>query len=186
MRISLYSILYIVVRLGAILLFVRVVEMIFAAFSFLQNAHSSDGIAGMMIGYIGVVVMIAVALWLYPGLLVRLVAGRSRHRVFAGAIDAAQLQYIAFATLGMAFVMYGLMDLIPWGIRTIVGINTMVDMESRRYLLLEFVSPLTKVVLGAGLAMGARGLTGALAQFRERGLPPPIAAQPEAGESERT
>lgn len=174
MRTSLYSILCIVVRLGAVLLLVQTIALLATLLPSAQgDVFGADGWV-VLLG-LGVFLMVlALLLWRYPGALVRLATSRSSRESFESPIDATQLQYIAFSVLGLVFAVGSLADLVVVILRVALAANVggiafmgMLWQEGARVagLLLSFA-------IGIGLTLGAHGLTGVLYRLRERGLPP--------------
>lgn len=178
MRTSLYSILCIVVRLGAVLLLVQTLASLPGAWQALQSWDSpgGDGAArGMLIGFSGALIALAIALWLYPGLLARLAAGDASREVFESPIAVKELHFIAFSVLGLVFAIDALVGLASILFRTAmsaqvgdVAFTTLAWQNGIDLLVLSL-----KLMLGIGLTLGARGLVGLLHRLRERGLPPP-------------
>lgn len=178
MRTSLYSILCIVVRLGAVLLLVETLASVPSAWLALQTWETSggDGAArGMLIGFSGALIASAIALWLYPGLLARLAAGNASREVFDSPIAAKELHFIAFCVLGLVFAIDALLGLVSTLLRLASSAHagdvafTTLAWDNGIDLLVLFL----KLALGIALTFGARGLVGLLHRLRERGLPPP-------------
>jgi len=179
MRTSLYSILCIVVRLGALLLFVQTVVSLPGAWEALriweQQPAAADGAArGMLIGFSGALIGLSMALWLYPGMLARLASAAASRESFESSIDAKELQYVALSVLGVAFAISALLDLVGVVFRIAlsaqlgdIGFRTMAWQNGG-----SLVVQVLKLALGLCLAFGAHGLTGLLHRLRERGLPP--------------
>ncbi len=186
MRTSLYSILCIVVRLGAMLLFVQTVTSLPTMLPTMQawsGDPNEEAARGMLIGFGGALIALSVALWLYPGMIARLATTSASHQPFESSIDAKELQYIALSVLGVAFAMGALLDLVSFAFRLALSARfgdtafTMLLWQSGSSLLVCVL----KLVIGLGLAFGAHGLTGLLHRLRERGLPP---AWPESSTNE--
>jgi hypothetical protein len=181
MRTSLYSILCIVIRLGAVLLAVETLVGLPVALD-AMHASNSQGLGGALIGFYGVFFALAAALWIYPGLLARLAAGQSSRQVFESPLGAEDLQYIALCVLGVYFVVSGIFGLIDTGLRVLV----MMRQSDPAYAALRtpdiarLVAVAAKIAIGVGLALGARGLTGWVRRLREQGLPPASIGAPEA------
>jgi hypothetical protein len=178
MRTSLYSILCIVVRLGAMLLLVETLVSAPSAWQLLQTWQTSggDGAArGMLIGFSGALIALAIALWLYPGLLARLAAGEASREVFESPIAAKELHFIAFSVLGLVFAVGALSGLVSTLLRLALSAHagdvafTTLAWQNGVDLFVLFL----KMALGIALTFGARGLVGLLHRLRERGLPPP-------------
>ncbi|HEY0231555.1 MAG TPA: hypothetical protein VGC55_09905 [Dokdonella sp.] len=178
MRTSLYSILCIVIRLGAIMLFVDTLTSLPFAFAGLQGDASGPGASGILIGISSALVALAALLWVYPGLLARLAVSRSSQQTFESPIEPVQLQTIAFAVLGVAFAMYALLDLT--GVVLRLGVDSQVTRIDFGTLLRQdgvaLGVQILKLAFGIRLALGARGLAGFLERLRERGLPPAFPA----------
>jgi len=78
---SLYSILCIVIRLGAVLLFVNIMTGLPFAMTDVQGSQYGPGAQGVVVGTSGALIALAVLLWLYAGVLARLATSRlRRHR----------------------------------------------------------------------------------------------------------
>ena len=103
MRTSLYSILCIAIRLGAVFMAVQVLvgvptalgELLAAQVTVSTKAAIAFGVAELAL---------AGLLWLYPGILARIAAATSSQQVFESPITATELQQLAFAVLGICFV----------------------------------------------------------------------------------
>lgn len=181
MRTSLYSILCIVIRLGAVMLFVETVTSFPAAWEALQvwkqTPSEPDGVVrGMLIGFGGASIVLSFLLWLYPGMLARLAAGRASREVLESPIAPMDLQFIAFSVLGITFAMKGLIGLVAILFR--VALSAHLSGEAfQRFLWQNGASTLVQFIqfaIGIGLIFGARGLIGLLHRLRERGLPPHV------------
>jgi hypothetical protein len=175
MRTSLYSILCILIRLGAVLMAVSTIVAIPAAWIEAKAAHA-EGYEGMLFGFGGVMLVLSAILWIYPGVLARVAAGRASEQVFESPISAEALQQIAFAVLGLWFVISGLAGLAGVGARIIVtshlGDTPLIALL--RHESTRFVPLLAELALGIALAMSTRGLIGWIRAFQERGLPPAV------------
>lgn len=177
MRTSLYSILCILIRLGAVLMAVTTIVAIPAAWRGAEAEHI-QGYGGMLLGYGGALLVLAMSLWIYPGVLARLAAGKASEQIFESPISAAELQEIAFAFVGIWFAIQALCDLVAVGAGIVV---TAYESETSYGIpiaaifhreLARIVPLAVKLALGIALAMKARGLVGWIRAFRERGLPP--------------
>jgi len=173
MRTSLYSILCIVVRLGAIILAVQTLVSVPTLWGGVEGGLYDAGTARVLIGFVGAFIALMVVLWIYPGVLARLAAGQASREIFESPIEAAELQYIAFAVAGVVLAVSGLADLLKVGARMIVTLQ-MTD-TTYAFLRAEEVggaaAVLVKIGLGIGLTFGARGFVGWLRRLREQGLP---------------
>jgi hypothetical protein len=173
-RTSLYSILCILIRLGAVLLAAYTVEAIPSA-RLVAQANHVEGYEAALYGFTGLVLVIAALLWIYPGVLARLAAGKASEQIFESPISAEELQQIAFSLAGIWFVVEALSSLIGVGASTVVvsyiSEDNMPLIALIRSQVTRFVPPLVKLALGIALTMSARGLVGWLRTLRERGLP---------------
>jgi hypothetical protein len=177
MKTSMYSILCIVVRLGAVLLAVYTVVAFLGGWPTMHGTEY-DGMRGVFVGTSGLALVLAAVLWLYPGVLARMAAGRSSQQVFESPLRADETQTIALAVLGVAIAMGGLGDLLVYGLRFVVALgfaNT--GQPFRRDTAFTLVSQLPRIAIGIGLALGARGLAGLILRLRDRGG----AVVPESG-----
>jgi hypothetical protein len=175
MRTSLYSILCIVVRLGAVWLAVGLIAGLPATLDLLRSTEPA-GAGGVLFAQ-AIGLLFAAALWLYPGMLARVAAGRSSQQVFESPIAAADLQAIALAVLGVAFAVSGVTGLVlhaahyAW----MTSLSTFTSASDRG--LFSIVADAIQIVLGVALALGARGLSKVLLRLRDRG--PVVAAETE-------
>ncbi|MEO8810905.1 MAG: hypothetical protein ABI386_11740, partial [Rhodanobacter sp.] len=97
MKTTLYTVLCMAVRLGAVLTAVGILERIPGLVEFSsQEGHLFLG--AMLLN--GAALLLAFALWVWPNILVWWAAGSSTHEVVETAITAEQLQYIALSVLG--------------------------------------------------------------------------------------
>lgn len=169
MRTSLYSVLCIVIRLGAVLLAVNTAVGFPAAYLAASSGNFGDGALGALLGFSGALLAVATLLWLFPGILARLAAGQSSRQVFESPLGAREFQYIAFAVLGLGFAMGGLVDLVGFVMRSALTLN-LDDAYLRREDWVRVVPQALKLVLGVALAAGSRGLADVLCRLRETGL----------------
>lgn len=105
MKTSLYTLLCLVIRLGAVLMAVHTIQSVF----WIAVRWHMDGTAqlpALAFGAAGF--LLAAALWLWPGLLARLAAGRSAYQVFEMSLSVAALQRVSFAVVGVWWVIDGL------------------------------------------------------------------------------
>lgn len=179
MRTSLYTILCILIRLGAVMLAVDTIITVPSAWSMVDPAGMPSGWDGVVVGFGVAALALAALLWIYPGVLARMAAGGSSQQVFESPISGAELQQIVLCAIGVWFAMGGVVDLMGLGVRLIVAAHMSTNVtfgEIVRHDLGRIVSVLVKVALGVALALGARGLVGVLRRVREQGLPPAAAA----------
>ena len=190
MRTSFYSILCIVIRLGAVFLVMRTLLQALSVVLFSQQAPDPTKLleSGAAIVF---VLVIAFLLWVYPGVLARVAAGRSSHQVFESPIAATEIQWISFTVLGLYFVLEGLVGLSYSGIQLMLFDAIATSPLNRREMAFGLVYWIVQAGLGLALALGARGLVGLLHQLRH-GAGPGASADidvldgPQPKESART
>jgi len=169
MKTSMYSILCIVVRLGAVMLAVSTIAAFSGAWVTMHGTEY-DGMRGLFISASGLALVIAAALWVYPGLLARVAAGRSSQQVFESPLRADEIQTIALAVLGVAMAMGGVVDLMVYGLRFVMALGFSNNGEPfRRDTAFTLVAQLPRIAIGIGLALGARGLSGLILRLRDLG-----------------
>lgn len=97
MKTSLYSLLCIAIRLGAVLMAVHTVQHM----SYLLMAWRIDGgPPWSAVAFAAVSMLFAGALWLWPGMLARFAVGRRGFEVFETPLSVATLKQLCFAVLG--------------------------------------------------------------------------------------
>ena len=188
MRTSLYTVLCIAIRLGAVALAVDTIYVIPTAWSMVGSTTMSSGWDGAVIGFGVAMFALATLLLIYPGILARLAAGRSAKQVFESPISPDEIQQIALCTMGVWFVANGLIDVVGVGIRTIfamnvsLGGNGMGFGEIVKHDIVRDVSAILKLLVGIALTLGARGLVGVVRRMREGGLPSAVEIPAEGSE----
>lgn len=114
---------------------------------------------------------LAVLFWLHPGPLARLCSGRSAGEVFESPIGPHELQWIALCVLGTYFVVVGVIGFIHYEANLLI-VDARFDREQH---IADFIGTglywLIQIVVGLGLALGARGLTGLLRRLRHGEAP---------------
>jgi putative exporter of polyketide antibiotics len=181
MRTSLYSILCIAIRVGAILLAVRVSTSFLGVWESMASNQLAAGAAVGVFSFGVGELALAALLWIYPGVLARLAAGKSSQQVFESPIDARELQQLAFALLGIVFVLEGLIDLINTGLRILAmrGFDAS-EAWMRQYGWPQLLTEIATILLGIALVLGSRGLVECLRRLRGRGVPPAQEAEADA------
>lgn len=181
MRTSMYSILCIVVRMGAILLAVYTLAALPAAWATMQRSDY-DGMRGALFASSALALVLAFVLWVYPGVLARMAAGRPSQQVFESPIGADEIQTIALAVLGVAIAMGSLADLVVYGLRAAFAFAASREAMGQDTVL-WLLSQLARVALGCGLALGARGLTALILRLRGRAASGAAAFPPDEAET---
>lgn len=185
MRTSLYSILCIAIRLGAVMLAWTSIEKLSFLLGQGQFAAFPTEERWIAVTYFGSGILISILLWLYPGPLARMASGRSAQQVFESPISAADLQWIALSVLGMVWVMTGILDLAELGYRY-VWMSEMLGTgeEAARRLQGQIAYAAFEILIGIALTLGARGLATLLRKFRYSGSSGMPAQQSSAEGSE--
>lgn len=166
MKTSIYSILCIAIRIGAILWAIdSLANLPFSWIAALSTQQSSATVTWLLCGE-AVQLLVIAALWLYPGMLARFAASRSSRELFEAAVSPMQLQYIALSVLGAWFALEGCVFLSYELVRT-----AQFAFENFPLKLASLAESGVRIVGGLALMLGARGLAGLLGTFRERGGP---------------
>lgn len=182
MRTSLYSILCIAIRIGAVILAAEVLVALPGTLdSVIRNGEFQLGLKQWLLVFYGLFFVFAAALWIYPGLLARLAAGESSRQVFESPLAADDWQYIAISVVGVFLAISGFSEILGVGARIIVAshVEGIAASGLRETDIARLVALIVKIALGMGLAFGARGLVGLFHTLRERGLPPVAAISEE-------
>lgn len=170
MRTTLYSVLCMAIRLGAVLMAVSLVEQWPRLMAFGADGHLV--ISAIVLDALGLI--LAFVLWLRPGILAWWAAGNTHREVFETTIGAAQLQYIAFSVAGVYKLITGLAGMLAHGLN-LLAYGSMGDggipVSPPIYEKTMFVEYVVATVAGVALTLGARGLTGLLQRLRTAGQP---------------
>jgi hypothetical protein len=178
-RTSMYSILCIGIRLCAVLLAVGALLSIPTAVSSLNHGDwSSTEILWLSVLW-GFILLFAFLLWLNPGMLAKLAAGRASQQVFESSIDAEELQQIAFTIVGLWIFVEGVLGLSQMALREVfvehvLRNTTIADESIRARLVTDCAVQVLRIVMGCVLMLRAQGLVGLLRRYREAGLRPAI------------
>lgn len=178
MRTSMYSILCIGIRLAAVLLAVNALLTLPAAYSTFSRSEWTHGELGWMFALWLPLLLVAVLLWIYPGALARLAAGKASREVFESPISAEELQYIAFSVVGLWIFAGGLITFAQMGFRELLVDHVLRNSSEgldgaalRTRLMAEFLGEIVRAVAGGVLMLRARGLTGLLRKLRGSDVP---------------
>lgn len=166
MKTSLYSILCIAIRAGAIIWAAGSLASLPFSIVAALNTRNPDATMTWLLSGVGFQLLVAGLLWLYPGVLARLAAGRGSREHFESAISPANLQYVALSVLGAWFALRGLVFLTYEVVQA--AHFAPASLQARLPALAESA---TRIVFGVVLILGARGLSGWLNAIRERGEP---------------
>lgn len=166
MKTSLYSILCIAIRAGAIIWAAGSLANLPFSIIAAANARNPDATMTWLLSGVGFQLMVAGLLWVHPGVLARLAAGRGSREYFESAISPAKLQYAAFSVLGAWFALRGLVFLSYELVQAAQFAS-----DSLQARLPALADSAARIVFGVALILGARGLSGLLNAIRERGEP---------------
>ncbi|MEO6690184.1 MAG: hypothetical protein ABIS07_11125 [Dokdonella sp.] len=168
MRTSLFSILCIAIRLGAVFLaFGMLVHVVALVLSWYQQVPGERVVSTLAV--VIPTLLIAFLLWLYPGVLARAAAARSTEQIFETPLSASHVQWIAFSLLGMYFVMTGLIGLSWYALNHVLMSSfndAAADEMLRRQMINDLLCWVVQIAAGLSLAMGAKGLVGLLHRLR--------------------
>jgi len=189
MKTSLYTILCTAIRLGAVWLGVNVLIGFPWIYEFAVKGTYGPKPALVVFVWNGVAFLAAFLLWLYPGLLARLAAGKSSGQVFESPLSAQQIEQAALVVLGMWFVMTGLINLTHEVLRSLlewqqlqIGFGATVEQHIDRLL-----TPVIQVGVGGVLTFGSRGLVSLIHRAREAALSRAVADdEPEIQGSDKS
>jgi hypothetical protein len=163
---TLYTVLCVVIRLGAVLMAVGLLEGVPA---FLWGSPDR-ALSVIALGFTAFGLLVAAALWCWPGLLAWWAATRQNGEVLESTMGADQIQYVAFSVMGCWLLISGLANGLQQGIALLL-------MHAEIYpspalpanLLVGLIKSSAIVVAGGSLMLGSHGLVGLL--HRLRGYP---------------
>lgn len=166
MKTSLYTILCIVIRLGAVFLAAGIVMALPNIYIFAHARQANEG-SFQLLGafYLGGLV-VALGLWLYPSVLASLAAGRSSKEPFETPIGARDIQYVALSVLGVWLMLKGLVALVFQISRWAAFSSSMPGEGIFTLEGAELASAGAQIIFGIALALGARGLAALLHRLR--------------------
>lgn len=169
MKTTLYTVLCVAIRLGAVLMAVDILEHVPGLFVFATQAQDGHLAWGVFV-IEGVGLLLAFALWTWPNLLAWWALGRNRHEVLETSITVDQLQYVALSLVGAWMVIRGLSDglagiaylLLQRHVAESTGAQYL-DSTNEWHLVIQYA---LVALAGAALMLGSRGLVGLLRRLR--------------------
>ncbi|MEO7050244.1 MAG: hypothetical protein ABI128_01135 [Rhodanobacter sp.] len=167
MKTTLYTVLCVAIRLGAVFMAAGILERIPGLVVFAdQEGHVF--LASMLLNGAGL--LLAFALWAWPNLLVWWAAGRNSHELLETSITADQLHYVSLSVLG-AWMFIGGFAACLAHLSQILMIRREAGSGGYPALLptnawLWVIEYALTALAGAALALGARGLVGVLRRLR--------------------
>jgi hypothetical protein len=184
MRTSLYSILCIAIRTGALWFGLQSLLLVSAAVRTSVSDHESEHALVFAVGSAICSVLLAAVLWLWPGILARPASGKAAFERFESPVSAEQLHAIAISLVGIAFAFDGFVRVLH-ELLTAIGLTSSYRgfgvAEILRMELGDILTSASRIAMGLWLVLGARGIVGAIRGFRHAGLAPAARAQDEGG-----
>lgn len=165
MKATLYTVLCVAIRLGAVLMAVELLTELPLFFFNTQNYFLN--VMACVLTAVGFAV--AIVLWLKPGVLARWASNQQKGEVLEIAIDAHQIQYIALSVLGAWLAISGLAAAVPQGITLLLMHNRVAAYAGGGMPDDAWQAPLRDAVMfvaGVTLMIGSRGLVGLLHRLR--------------------
>jgi hypothetical protein len=166
MKTTLYTVLCVAIRLGAVLMAVDVFERLPAVFFYRGDGHYPL-LALLMEAF---TLLVAFVLWMRPSLLAWWALGSKRQEILESPIHADQLHYVAFCVLGAWLAISGLAGCIGHGTMILLllrqasydGAGETVPATEWHWMVQYGVT----AVAGMVLMSGSRGLIGLLHRLR--------------------
>lgn len=178
MKTTLYTVLCIAIRLGAVLMAVGLLESLPV---FLWS-HPDGQFVKLALALAALGLAVAFVLWLKPGVLAWWAAGRGKGEMFESPIEADQIQHIAFSVLGAWLVVSGLAALLPSTIQ-LLWLRHLADaypgMVQPANIWIGLIRSLVATLAGVILMLGSRGLVGVLHRLRGYPMQPTAAGDDE-------
>lgn len=178
MRTTLYTVLCVAIRLGAVLMAVGLFERL--PLFLWQSPEGGFALDAVLLALFGL--LIAGALWLWPGVLARWAVGRSGHEALEVGLSADALMAVALAVTGAMLAVSGVAGLFGHGLSMLLFKSRLVDPSTGLLPVAEWhwvIYYLAQTACGLALALGARGLASLV--WRLRGYPMQVAADDDDG-----
>ena len=158
MKTTIYSVLCVAIRLGAILMAVGIIEQAPLIFVY----PSEPGFSAGAVWFACAGLVLAFLLWLSPQVLARWAVVRSSHEVLDIPVSSDQIQRIAFSIVGVWLFIDGLTGVIARVVMMLVVARRSAYGELSRVLSSGdwywLVLHVATAVAGAALALGSAGL----------------------------
>jgi hypothetical protein len=157
-------VLCVAIRLGAVLLAVGLFEHL----PWFLWQSPAGGFAWDAAWLTAFGLLVAMMLWLWPGLLARWAAGRNSHEAFEISLDADGLLRVALAVMGAWLCLTGLAGCFGHGL-TMLVFRSRLEGAAGRLPVSEWhwvFYYLAQTAGGIALLLGARGLVGVLRRLR--------------------
>lgn len=161
-RTNAYSLVVILVRIGALYMVMRGLSILAPALWNLQNA----GALWAMVAGAGVMFAIGGAVWFTADLIARAALASPHEPQFESDLDVRQWQYVLFSAIGLWWAVSGLIDLI-WAISSLLqwrAHSGMLRIGGEQ--LVDLIAGVVQIVVGLALLLGGRGLSNLLHRLR--------------------
>jgi hypothetical protein len=164
---TLYTLLCVAIRLGAVLMAVNALEQVPTAyFRVADGGH----VATFPLLFLGATLLLAFALWIRPGLLAWWALNGKRQELLEAPIRPDQLQYVALSVMGAWMAIGGLAGCIGHLATILIvfrraaygGYSDVLSTSEWHWLVQYAVT----AVAGAALMLGSRGVVGLLQRLR--------------------
>jgi hypothetical protein len=192
MRTSLYSILCIGIRLAAVLLAVNTLLSVPAGYAALVHGDWGRSEIVWLAVLWTVVLLFALLLWVYPGMLARLAAGKASQEIFESPVGAEELQYIAFSIVGLWILLGGVIGFAQSALSELFvdhvlrSSNAGIDAQALRVrAIMDFATEVLRILVGGALMLRARGLVALLRRARYAGLSQTVGDDEATAEEDR-
>lgn len=166
MKTTLYTVLCVVIRLGAVLMAVGLFERVPV---FLWGSPDR-ALSVIALGFTALGLLMAAVLWCWPGLLAWWAASRQNGEVIESTMGAGQIQYVAFSVMGCWLLISGLASGLQQGVTLLLmhaEISPSPALSSN--IVVDLIKSAVILVAGGTLMLGSHGLVGLL--HRLRGYP---------------
>ena len=168
MKTTLHTVLCIVIRVGAVLLFISMVELLP---NILMSWSQTGGSAISALYLTGAVALLAFGLWLWPNILAWWATNRSHNEILESPISADQLHRIAFSIVGVWLFISGVGSLLARAVMMLIIFRSTAYGDSVQVLRPAdwywLVAHGVTTAAGAWLALSSRGLVGLLRRVRD-------------------
>ena len=167
MKTTLYTVLCVAIRLGAVLMAVGLVERL-PVFLW-ESPAGGFALDAVLLAVFGL--LVAGALWLWPGILAGWAIGRRGHELLEIQLDADGLMRVALTVTGAMLSVSGLAGCLGHLLTMLLFKSRMADATSGQLPVSEWhwvIYYMVQTGAGVALMLGARGLMAVLQHVRGR------------------
>ncbi|MBD8873309.1 hypothetical protein [Rhodanobacter sp. DHB23] len=178
MKTTLYTVLCVAIRLGAVLMAVGLLERL-PVFLW-ESPAGGFALDAVLLAVFGL--LVAGALWLWPGILAGWAIGRRGHELLEIQLDADGLMRVALTVTGAMLGVSGLAGCLGHGLTMLLLRSRLADAATGQLPVSGWhwvIYYLVQAAGGMALMLGARGLMTLLQ--RMRGRPPHASAETDDG-----